>query len=162
MLLHTLVHLSDSTLLSRSDALEARIETATAEFLAHLSEIDARKLYAQDGYSSLFMFCLGRWHMSEDVAAKRIQTARTARRFPAIFPALADGRLHLSAVVLLAPYLMEANADDLLAAATHKSRAQIERMLAERFPRPDLPTSVRALATPSVKAPSGEHARGML
>jgi hypothetical protein len=83
--------------------------------------------------------------MSEDVAYKRICAARAARRFPAIFDALADGRLHVSAVVMLAPHLTPGMADDLLAAAAHKSKAAIERLLAERFPRPDLPTVIQTI-----------------
>ena len=63
----------------------------------------------------------------------------TARQFPAIFGLLADGRLHLTAVMVLTPYLTAQNADDLLVAAAHKSKAQIEQLLAERFPQPDLP-----------------------
>ena len=35
------------------------------------------------------------------------------------------------------------NASELLAAAARKTRAQIEQLLAERFPRPDLPTRSR-------------------
>ena len=45
------------------------------------------------------------------MAYKRIRVARTARQFPAIHDMLADGRLHLTAVVLLAPYLTPENAD---------------------------------------------------
>jgi hypothetical protein len=95
--------------------------------------------------------------MSEDVASKRIQAARLARRFPALFAMLADGRLHLSAVVLLAPHLTPATADQLLAAAAHQTRAELEVLLAARFPRPDLPASLRALGPP---VPAGELALG--
>ena len=122
---------------------------ATADLLADLAEVDARKLYAPAGHPSMFMFCVHQHHMSEDVAYKRIQAARAARRFPAIFPALAEGRLHLTAVVLLAPYLNPATADSLLAAAEHSTKAQIELLLAERFPKPDLPTLVRAITAPT-------------
>jgi hypothetical protein len=83
--------------------------------------------------------------MSEDEAYKRIQAARAARRFPAIYAAVAEGRLHLTTVVKLAPYLTDENADELLAAAVHKSNAEVELLLAERFPRPDLPARLRAL-----------------
>jgi hypothetical protein len=89
--------------------------------------------------------------MSEDMAYKRIQAARAARRFPDIFPAVADGRLHLTAVVLLAPHLSPETAEGLLIAARHKTRAEIELLLAERFPRPDLPAVLQALP-PAVPA----------
>ncbi|MEO5988183.1 MAG: hypothetical protein ABIU54_12235, partial [Candidatus Eisenbacteria bacterium] len=74
--------------------------------------------------------------------------ARMARRFPSILPAIADGRLHMGAVVLLAPHLTEHTAVDLLAAAQHRTKAAIELLLAERFPRPDLPTLVQAIVLP--------------
>jgi len=38
-------------------------------------------------------------------------------------------------VCLLAPHLTEENAEGLLAAATHRTKAQVERLVAERFPR---------------------------
>jgi 5-methylcytosine-specific restriction endonuclease McrA len=69
---------------------------------------------------------------------------------------LADGRLHMTAVDLLAPHLAPDNAAELLAGAAHKSRAGIELMLAQRFPQPDLPTlitPVAAAAPPSRLSP---------
>src|SRR5258706_3048523 len=121
----------------------------TADLLADLAEVDARKLYAPAGYPSMFMFCVHQHHISEDVAYKCIQAARAARRFPALFPALAEGRLHLTAVVLLAPYLSPDTADELIAEATHQTKGQIELVLAQRFPKPDLPTLLRAIAAPT-------------
>src|SRR5215470_10166347 len=51
-----------------------------------------------------------------------------------ILPAMAEGRLHLTAVVLLAPCLTEANASELLAEAEHQTKAAIKELLARRFP----------------------------
>jgi hypothetical protein len=62
-----------------------------------------------------------------------------------IFDMVADGRLHLSGVVLLAAYLTEHTARELLALASHKTKLEIEKLLAERFPRPDLPALVQAI-----------------
>ena len=93
----------------------------------------------------MFEYCVRELHMSEDAAYKRIRAARTARQFPAIFGALAEGRLHLSAVVLLAPHLTPETAGELLAAAEHQTKAEIEQLLARRFPQPDLATMVRAI-----------------
>jgi len=81
-------------------------------------------------------YCVGELRISADATFKRIKAARAARRFPAIFAAVAEGGLHLSAVVPLAPHLSEDTADELLAAARDKSKAEIELLLAERFPRP--------------------------
>jgi len=93
----------------------------------------------------MFAYCVQELHLSEDEAYKRIRVARAARRFPAIFDALAEGRLQLTAVVMLAPHLAPENADELLAAAAHQSKAEMEQLLAQRFPGPDVTARVEAL-----------------
>jgi len=112
---------------------EGRINTATV--LADIAEFDARRLYLPAAYPSMYAYCVDELHLSEDAAYKRIRAARTARDFPVIYEHVADGRLHLSAVVMLTPYLTAENAVDLLAAAAHKTRAEIEELIAKRFPR---------------------------
>jgi hypothetical protein len=142
---YVLTHLSDASLLSDLHALLARERTAAAAVLAHIAEVDARRLYLPAGFPSMFAYCVGQLRFSEDAAYKRIQAARTARQFPAIFTALAEGRLHLAAVCLLAPHLTPENADELLAEATHKTRSDIELLLAHRFPRTELLALVQAI-----------------
>jgi hypothetical protein len=142
MKLRSLSHLSNLALLRNLAALVATDCGTTAELLAHIAEVDARGLFASEGFPSMFAYCVQVLHMSEDVAFKRIRAARSARQFPAIFEAVAEGRLHLTAVVFLAPHLTPENAEELLAAATHKTKAEIEWLLAERFPRPDLPERI--------------------
>jgi 5-methylcytosine-specific restriction endonuclease McrA len=148
-------HLSNGALLKELAASVSQDQSFTATMLGYLGEVDARKLYVPASYASMFMYCVREHRMSEDMAYKRILAARTARRFPAIFPALAEGRLHLTAVVLLAPHLNHGTADELLAAATHRSTAEIRLLLAHRFPSADVPTRVRAIGAP---ADSGETA----
>jgi hypothetical protein len=158
---YTLAHLSNGTLLHDLHALVTRDRATTSKLLAHLAEVDARKLYLPAGYPSMFAYCLQELRFSEEAAFKRIHAARTARSFPEIFVALADGRLHLSAVILLAPHLTEETAGDLLAAAAHRSKSEIEQLLAERFPKPDLPTRLEAKAPLPVQALLTEqHAPG--
>jgi hypothetical protein len=91
-------------------------------------------------------YCVGKLRFSEDVAWKRMQAANAARKFPAIFEAVAAGRLHVSGVCLLAPKLTPETADELLAAAENKTKAEIERLLAERFPQADVPTLLAPLS----------------
>jgi len=155
---YSLDHLSDQTLLRDLAALVAQDRTTTAELLAHIAAVDARKLYLPAAYPSMFAYCVGELHLCEQAAFKRILAARTARRFPAVFDAVAEGRLHLSAVVLLAPHLSEETADELLVAATHKSKSEIERLLAERFPRPDLLAWVAAIPASSAPRSVAQHA----
>ena len=155
---YTLSHLTDQALLRDLAALVAQDRITTAAMLAHLAEVDTRQLYLPAGYSSMFAWCVGELRLSEDCAAKRIQAARAARRFPAIFPAVADGRLHLAAVCLLAPHLTSDNARELIEAAVDKTKAQIELLLAECFPQPDLATILTPIAAPiAARCPDDVH-----
>jgi hypothetical protein len=149
---YALSHLSDAALSQDLSTLVARERTATAELLAHIAEVDDRRLYLPAGHPSMCSYGVHELLCSEDAAYKRIQAARAARRFPALFPALAEGWLHLSAVVLLAPHLTAENVEELLLAAALKTKAGIETLPAARFPRPDLPQRIEALAAP---APTG-------
>src|SRR2546422_1499817 len=146
---YALSHLTDHALLRDLESLVAQDRATTAALLAHLAEVDARKLYRPEGYSTMHEYCVRALGLSEDAAFKRIRAARAARQFPALFDAVAQGGLHLSAVVMLAPYLTEDTADELVRAAAHLSKLELEQLLAQRFPRPEVPTRVEALAPPT-------------
>ena len=100
---YSLTHLADRVLLRDLATLVARDRTTTAALLAHIGEVDARRLYLPAAHPSMYSYCVHELGLSEDSAYKRIQAARTARQFPSVFELLADGRLHLGAVCLLAP-----------------------------------------------------------
>src|SRR5262245_58220564 len=147
-------HLSDQAVLRSLRTNNEQELASTADLLADLAEVDARRLYRPAGYSSMFTYCVEVLRRSEVAAYKRIRAARAARRFPVIFDMLAKGRMNLSGLVLLAPYLTEHTAEELLDAATQKTTKQIERLLAQRFPRPDLPTRVIPVLPTAVAAPA--------
>ena len=146
---YSLAHLSDCLLLRQLIALVVRDRATTAAMLAHIAEVDERKLYLPAAYPSMFAYCVHELRLSEDSAFKRIRAARTARRFPAIFAAVAEGRLNLNAVVLLAPHLTEETAAELLAAAALKTRSEIEQLLAQRFPGSEMLALVEAIPASS-------------
>ena len=75
--------LSDIDLLAEAKRLAARERDAMVAVVAALMEIDSRKLYLGEGYSSLFGYCTQALHLSEHAAYSRIEAARTARRVPA-------------------------------------------------------------------------------
>jgi hypothetical protein len=64
---------------------------ATAALIRCLMEVDARRLYLANGYSSLFTFCTQVLHLSEHAALGRIELARAARRLPALVFHLEQG-----------------------------------------------------------------------
>jgi hypothetical protein len=153
---YSLSHVSDPDLLRGLASLVAQDRATTARLLAHVGEVDARRLYLPAAHPSMYSYCVHELRLSEDAAYKRIRVARVARHFPVIFEALADGRLHLSAVVLLTPYLSQENAAALLAAAAHKTKSEIEELIAERFPRPE---DYASSACQLVPGPVGTHSK---
>jgi hypothetical protein len=84
-------------------------------------------------------------HLSEAEAYLRIAAARASREHPMLLALLADGRLHLTGIAKLAPHLTRQNRDALLERATHRSKSQIEELIAELAPRPDAPALMRKL-----------------
>ena len=136
---YTFAHLSDEVLLRNLAALVVRDRVTTAALLAHIAEVDARRIYVPAGYPSMQAYCVDELRLSENAAYKRIQAARAARQFPALFVALAEGRLHLAAACLLAPHLTPGNAEELIVAATHRRKSEIEELLALRFPSRAVP-----------------------
>ncbi|MCB9733675.1 MAG: HNH endonuclease [Deltaproteobacteria bacterium] len=120
----------------------------TADVLRVLGEVDRTDAWTERPYGSLFSFCLGELNWSEGEAAKKIQAARAARRFPLLLDRVRAGRLHLAGVVLLAAKLDDENARSLIDAACGKSKREIEALLAARFPRPDVAPSIRKLPAP--------------
>jgi hypothetical protein len=148
--------LSDQDLLARLERLAGREREASAELVAHLAALDSREvLYAAQGYGSLFSYCTQALRLSEDAACNRIEAARVCRRFPLILELLASGSLSLTSVRRLAPHLTAENHESVLARAMHKTRREIEALVAELAPRPDLPSTVR-------KVPCRSHAAALL
>ena len=123
----------------------AEMRAKTSELLCYIAEADERQLYRDQACDSMYACCVRVLLMSEDAACRRIDAARVARRHPRIFPALEDGRLNVSAILLLKPHLTTSNADELISAAEGKSYRGIKEFLACRFPQADLPTVIRRI-----------------
>ena len=146
--------LSDDDLLRALAQLLAQSRRNEAALVAHLAEVDARRLYARFAAPSLFAYCTEILHCSEAEAFLRIAAARASSRHPVLLDMLADGRLHLSGIERLAPHLDAPNRDDLLARAAGRTKRQIEELVAETSPRPDVPERIRKL--PERRGPSPE------
>src|SRR2546422_11251610 len=118
-LLSSLAGLPDAELLVQVKRLAQRERRTTADLVAHLAELDQRRLYLGEGCSSLFTYCTQILHLSEHAAYGRIGAARAARKFPILLGLLARGSVNLTAVGLLAPHLTPENHRELLDAARH-------------------------------------------
>ncbi|HEY7514867.1 MAG TPA: hypothetical protein VIC87_10340, partial [Vicinamibacteria bacterium] len=145
--------LSDDELLRGLALSLSQSRRVESELVAQIAEADARRLYAREASPSMFVYCTDVLHLSEAEAYLRIAVARASREHPVLLEMLEDGRLHLSGIAMLAPHLTRENRDSLLARAVHKSKRQIEEILAERAPRPDVPALIRKLPVRPTRAP---------
>ncbi len=132
-------------LLRRLDDLVNKSRCVEADVVAHIAVVDERKLYVKKGFSSMFTYCTKVLHFSEAVTNLRIHVARASRKHPVLLEMLGDGRLHLTAIAKLAPHLTEANIKTFLNRAVHKSKREIEELVAELSPKPDVPVKIRKL-----------------
>ena len=86
---------SDDDLLAAVHRLAANERHATVRLIASLAELDARRLYLAEGYSSLFTYCTQVLNWSEHAAYGRIEAARAVRLYPALLERLEAGDITL-------------------------------------------------------------------
>lgn len=134
--------LDDDEVLSALRGLARDKQRNDAAMLAHLDEAERRRLFAKAGYPSMFEYCVKVLGLSENAAGKRIRVARLARRFPVIVDLVETGELHLSGLCVLGAHLDNGNYRSLLDRARGKTRRQIEALVAELAPRPDVAASI--------------------
>ena len=88
---NTLARLSDDELLRRLSALLRGSRRIEAELIAHIAEVDGRRLYAREAASSMHGYCTEILDLSDAEAFSRI-TARASRRHPMLLEELAGER----------------------------------------------------------------------
>ena len=131
--------LSDKELLAEVKIAADSERHATARLIALLAQVDERRLYLGEAAHLSSVYCTQVLRLSEHAAYGRIEAARTARRFPVVLDLLTDGSVTLTAVTLLAPHLTPANHRDVLAESHHKSKREIEHIVARLRPEPAVP-----------------------
>jgi hypothetical protein len=155
----TLRGITDDQLLDRLKSLVEQSNRHEADLVAHIGEVDERRLYARFAFSSMFAYCTQALHLSEAVAYRRIAVARAARKCPVLLAMLREGRLHLTAAALLAPLLTDSNCESILARASHRSKREMEELVAQLSPRPDVAAAIRKLPDAS-RAPAQPKSGG--
>src|SRR5688572_5558363 len=137
--------LTDEELLSGTRRLVCQSNRVLAALLAHLAEVEARGLHRTRACASLYIYCIYELRMSEDAAYRRVVAARLVKRFPVLFGAVERGELHLTALVLLAPHLTEANVAEVLARAKFRTKKEILKLVRLLSPLPDVPSRIEPL-----------------
>ena len=139
----------DDELLGSLNALVQQSRRTESDLVAHIGEVDRRRLYRREAAPSMFEYCTDVLHLSEHETYMRIGVARASRKYPILLTMLRDGRLHLSAIAKLAPHLDGLDLvgrERLLERATHKSKRKIQELVAELAPKPDVPTTIVKLS----------------
>ena len=149
---------SDARLIDEMRRLVATECGATAVVVAGLAEFDARRLWLPLGYSSLFNYCVQCLKLTEDAACSRIDAARASRKFPRLLEGLLSGDLSLTAARMLAPHLNVENHIQVLEQARHKTKREIEVLLARLNPKPPVPSIIRKLPEPKPIEPAASEA----
>lgn len=107
-----------------------------AAVLAALGEYSYRRLYRDEGYYSMFEYCLRALKFDESSAYRHITAARVARQYREALPMVAAGELTLTSILILSPILTEENRKQMFKDAKGKSRRELETMVAGMSPLP--------------------------
>jgi hypothetical protein len=152
-----LTHLSDRELVEGLDVAVHNQRQSLAAIIAHLGEVEERRIHLRSAHASMFCYCVSQLGMSEDEACRRIELARLARRFPMLYTELDSGQISLSVALLLKPILSSDNHRQLLTAARGASMRVARELIAAYSPRPDVASSIRKLPERQPTKPAGEH-----
>ena len=132
----------------------ARLE---ARVVAHLAEVEARRLHLLVGCSSLYDYCRKRLGLSDYEAFVRIAAARVARKYPLVFGMLDRRQIHLSGVCEVRDFLTPENHRALLEEVSGKTKLQTREVLRAHFPLADIPARMQKLPALEPLAPGRYH-----
>lgn len=91
-----LKNLSDIQLLQNTESLVRRECELLTEVLAHLREIERRRLFSSLGCTSLFHYAVSKLHYSEDQAYRRIGAMRMLKELPEVEEKISSGAISLT------------------------------------------------------------------
>ena len=79
---NSIKRLSNDNLINAVKSLVAQSNQTTAALVAHLAEVERRRLHLRSGYDSMFAYCTEALKLSRGGAYRRIAASRLSRRFP--------------------------------------------------------------------------------
>lgn len=97
--------LTDLELLDLTEAAAKNEKAATLVLLTHLEEVDKRRAYAADAYSSLFDYVVRGLGYAEGQAAERVSAMRLMREVPEVKTHIEAGALTLTSASLIQRHL---------------------------------------------------------
>lgn len=138
--MNNLKKIKDNDLLQNFSHLVRKEKETTASLVRYLSEILRRRLFAREGYSSLFAYLTEKYYYSGSAAYRRIQAAKVSLKFPEIIDLLAHGKLNLVSISLIEPHLTFENGKELIEKVLGKTKEEIEYLISNSFQRAAIQT----------------------
>jgi hypothetical protein len=120
--------------IEKAKSLRGSEREVVAELVRELSVIYKERLFAEAGYSSLFVFCTDELGYSEGAAWRRTQAAKALLADGSIYERLKTGKLSLCAAAMLEKVIKCENATDIVEQASGKSKRELEVLIAEQLP----------------------------
>ncbi len=136
--------LTDLELLDLTSQAAKNEKAATLVLLTHLEEVDKRRAYAADAYSSLFDYVVRGLGYAEGQAAERVSAMRLMREVPEVKTHIEKGALTLTSAALIQRYLRaeksvadrpnqdskpQIKKSDLIAQCLGQSKRNVEKIL---------------------------------
>ena len=159
----SLEHLADDALLETVRGLAAHSNVALADLLAHLGEVERRGIHRTRACATLYTYCVYELRMSEDAAFRRAKAARLVRRYPEVQGAIAMGEIHLTGLLMIAPFLGGEHHAEVLRRARFRSKRELLRLVAEIDPKRAVPALVEPLGpSPAGRATHAAHVESLM
>ena len=130
----SLTALSDSVVVEGLDRHIRAEKAETEHVIRHLAEVERRKLYAELGYASSFLYLTKACGYHAASAMRRIHAARAALKLPEVLDCLRSGELTLSSVSLLAGVIGKEKPNELLETFKGKTAREAEEIAASLKP----------------------------
>src|SRR5690606_2083733 len=138
--------LSDDDLHAAVRRLTARSNVTLADLLAHLGEVEERGIHRARACATLYAYCQYELRMSEDAAFRRAKAARLVHQHPELQGIIARGELHLTGLLMIAPYLGGPRHIEVIERARFRAKKEIARLIAEIDPKPEVPARIDPVA----------------
>jgi 5-methylcytosine-specific restriction endonuclease McrA len=142
----SLENLSSSALITTLKNLNSDEVTTVINILLHLAEFNRRKLYAVEGYSSLFTYCIQELGYCTTTAIRRIAAARCVSEYPELITLLKDLKTNVTSISLIAKILTPANSKDIIQMIAGKSTRFVEEYVAGFLPIREIRETIKPIS----------------
>ena len=135
--------LRSTDLLENLDSLNEKERKLKVKVLLYLREIDRRKLYLEQGYSSMFDLCVKYLKYSESTAVRRIKAERALGRSKRVIKMLLSGDMTITGLSKIEPICKPENTEAILEKATGCTCRELDILKARHCPSEPKPEKVK-------------------